>query len=174
MKLPHHIKEEAIGLPIPESATSEPVRVLLIDDDDDEATLTRSLLARIQDIQYKVDWVSTFREGLAAIAREEHDAYLIDQNLGGLTGVELVQAARKAGSLAALIMLTGQRDRVTDMAAMEAGATDFLLKGQTDAALLDRTLRYAITQASIVSGLDRSRNQLAGLVRISGSSSPRD
>jgi putative methionine-R-sulfoxide reductase with GAF domain len=60
-------------------------------------------------------------------------------------------------------MMTGQRDRLTDVAAMNAGATDFLLKGQTDAALLDRTLRYAISQAAVVSALERSRNQMAGL-----------
>jgi putative methionine-R-sulfoxide reductase with GAF domain len=60
-------------------------------------------------------------------------------------------------------MLTGQRDRTTDLAAMNAGATDFLLKGRTDAALLDRSLRYSIFQAAAVSALDRSRNQLAGL-----------
>jgi FixJ family two-component response regulator len=62
-------------------------------------------------------------------------------------------------------MLTGRRDRATDLAAMDAGATDFLLKGGTDAALLDRTLRYAISQAAMVSALEQSRNLMAGLVR---------
>ena len=97
------------------------------------------------------------------IGRDEHDAYLIDHELGGRTGIELVREARETGSLAALIMLTGQRDRTTDLAAMNAGATDFLLKGRTDAALLDRTLRYAITQTAVTSALDHSRNQMAGL-----------
>jgi putative methionine-R-sulfoxide reductase with GAF domain len=63
-------------------------------------------------------------------------------------------------------MLTGHRDRATDLAAMDAGATDFLLKGKTDAALLDRTLRYAISQSAMASALERSRNQLAGLEEI--------
>jgi DNA-binding response OmpR family regulator len=141
----------------------KPVRVLLVDDDRDEASLTKSLLARAQDVVYEMDWVPTFREGVAAIARDEHDAYLIDHQLGIRTGVELVQEARDAGSRAALIMLTGQRDRQTDLAAMKAGASDFLLKGHTDAALLDRTLRYAVTQAAVVSALERSREQLDGL-----------
>jgi CheY-like chemotaxis protein len=142
------------------------IHVLLIDDDKDEASLTRSLLARVEDIRYELDWVPTFLEGLTCIARGEHDAYLIDHQLGGRTGIELVREARQAGSLAALIMLTGIRDRATDLAAMEAGATDFLVKGKTDAALLDRTLRYAISQAALVSTIERSRNQMAGLEEI--------
>jgi FixJ family two-component response regulator len=164
MKLP--FTTESIGLPIWALGTSEPVRVLLIDDDDDEATLTRSLLSRVDDVRYELDWVSTFSEGLESIARAEHDAYLIDHNLGGQTGVDLVREARQAGSLAALIMMTGQRQRATDVAAMKAGATDFLMKGRTDAALLDRTLRYAITQTAVTSALEHSRNQMAGLEQL--------
>jgi FixJ family two-component response regulator len=162
MKLPFRSSASSAS-PIWALGTSAPVRVLLIDDDEDEAKLTRSLLARVTDVPYELDWVATFGEGLTSIARHDHNAYLIDQQLGGRTGTELVREARDAGSLAALIMQTGQRDRSTDLAAMNAGATDFLLKGQTDSALLDRTLRYAIFQAAAVAALEHSRNQMAGL-----------
>jgi FixJ family two-component response regulator len=162
VKLPFEIGDHSIGLPWA-SDDSQPIRVMLIDDDKDEASLTRSLLGHVKDIRYELDWVGSFEEGVDSIARDEHDAFLIDHNLGNRTGIELVRGAREAGSLAALIMLTGQRDRATDIAAMDAGATDFLMKGRTDAALLDRTLRYAITQAAMLAALDRSRNQMAGL-----------
>ena len=162
MKLPFRAPGGSVGLSIGAHGT-DPVRVMLIDDDDDEASLTRTLLGRVSDTRYELEWVPTFSEGLASIGRDEHDAYLIDHELGGRTGIELVREAREAGSLAALIMLTGQRDRTTDLAAMNAGATDFLLKGRTDAALLDRSLRYSIFQAAAVSALERSRNQMAGL-----------
>jgi FixJ family two-component response regulator len=163
MNLLPFLSGSTIGLPIWAMGSAEPVRILLIDDDDDEATLTRSLLGRVEDIRYELDWVATYGEGLAAIADGGHDAYLIDHQLGGRTGIDLVREARSAGSLAALIMMTGQRDRTTDMAAMNAGATDFLMKGRTDAALLDRTLRYAISQSAVVSALEHTHNQMAGL-----------
>jgi len=163
VRLPFRADGGAAGLAIGAMGSTDPVRVLLIDDDDDEAALTRSMLGKVTDIRYTLDWVPTFTEGLASVALNEHDAYLIDHQLGGRTGIELVREARESGSLAALIMLTGQRDRTTDLAAMNAGATDFLLKGKTDAALLDRSLRYSIFQAAAVSALDRSRNQMAGL-----------
>lgn len=165
MNLPF-TSSRVIGLPVWALGAGDPIRVLLIDDDKDEQSLTRSLLARVEDIKYELDWVPTFGQGLASIADAAHDAYLIDHQLGGRTGIELVREARAAGSLAALIVLTVHRDRAIDLAAMEAGATDFLLKGKTDAALLDRTLRYAISQSAIASALERSRNQLAGLEEI--------
>ncbi|MEO8229668.1 MAG: response regulator [Chloroflexota bacterium] len=157
-------EDDSIGLPIG-APEPKPVRVLLIDDDDDEVSLTRSLLAGVEGVRYELHRVATFDEGLASIALDDHDAYLVDHELGGRTGVELVREAREAGSLAALIMLTGRRDRTTDLAAMDAGATDFLLKGATDAGLLDRTLRYAISQAAMVSALEQSRDLMAGLIR---------
>ncbi|MDQ2941037.1 MAG: response regulator [Chloroflexota bacterium] len=165
MNLPFDNEDPSIDLAIKASGNGDPVRVLLIDDDDDEASLTRSLLARVEDVRYELDRVATFDEGLASIARDDHDAYLIDHQLGHRTGVDLVREARQAGSFAALIMLTGQRDRTTDLAAMDAGATDFLVKGLTDAALLDRALRYAISQAAMVSALEHSRDLMAGLIR---------
>ena len=155
-----------LDYPIWTDGPDAPIRVLLVDDDKDEESLTRSLLARVERARYLLDWVPTFGEGLASIAEENHDAYLIDQNLGARTGVELVREARQAGSLAPLIMLTGHRDRATDLAALDAGATDFLVKGRTDAALFDRTIRYSISHAAMVWALDRLRNQMAGLEEI--------
>src|SRR5205085_23207 len=115
-----------------------------IDDDEEEYLITRSLLARANP-GYRLDWASTYGEGLAAVMRGEHDAYLVDYRLGVFTGVELVQAARKSGSRAPLVMLTGSGNRETDSAALEAGASDYLVKGRSDPALIDRTLRYAIS-----------------------------
>ena len=163
MKLPFGPMSGFEAAPKWAMGSGEPVRVLLIDDDRDEATLTRSLLGRVNDVRYELDWVATYAEGIESIAHGEYDAYLIDQQLGSETGSDLVRAARAAGSLAALIMMTGRRDRTTDLASMNAGATDFLMKGRTDAAMLDRTLRYAISQASLAAALDRSREQLACL-----------
>jgi FixJ family two-component response regulator len=154
---------DSIGLPSWALGTSEPVRVLLIDDDDEEASLTKSMLAKVHDIRYELEWVSTFGDGLAAIGRNQHDAYLVDENLGILSGTELVREAREAGSLAALVMMTGQGQRSTDVGAMKAGATSFLTKGQTDVARLDQTLRYAINHSRALAALDRSQNRVAGL-----------
>ncbi len=46
----------------------------------------------------------------------------------------------------ALILMTGQGDKDIDLEAMKAGASDYLIKGQIDVNLLERSIRYAIEQ----------------------------
>jgi DNA-binding NtrC family response regulator len=120
-----------------------PVRVLLIDDDRDEYRLTRHMLSTTSG-DYELDWVATYDEGLAAISEGKHDVYLVDYVLGPGNGLELIRAARARGSRAPFIMLTGYGDRKIDMAALEAGVADYLVKGQIGPELMERAIRYAI------------------------------
>jgi CheY-like chemotaxis protein/putative methionine-R-sulfoxide reductase with GAF domain len=145
---------------------SAPVRLLLVEDDEDDAVILKRTLAKIPDARFDVQWVTNGAAALEALATGWYDATLVDYRLGGSTGVELIREATAAGCMTPLIMLTGQRDRTTDMVAMKAGAADFLVKGHTDATLLDRTLRYAITSARIREELRRGREQILGLEQI--------
>jgi CheY-like chemotaxis protein len=145
---------------------SVPVRLLLVEDDEDDAVLLKRTLAKIPDARFDVQWVTSGAAALDALATGWYDATLVDYHLGGSSGVELVRDATAAGCVTPLIMLTGQRDRTTDMLAMKAGASDFLVKGQTDATTLDRALRYAITSARIREELRRGKEQILGLEQI--------
>lgn len=145
---------------------SAPVRLLLVEDDEDDAVLLKRTLARIPDARFDVQWVTSGAVALDALATGWYDATLVDYNLGGSSGVEFIRDATAAGCVTPLIMLTGQRDRTTDMLAMKAGASDFLVKGQTDATVLDRALRYAITSARIREELRRGKEQILGLEQI--------
>jgi CheY-like chemotaxis protein len=173
------IKLGSLGLHIASRATDErlsegawslhggdPVRLLLVEDDEDDAVILQRTLAKIPDARFEVTWVTSGAAALEALATGWYDATLIDCNLGGTSGVELIRDATAAGCVTPLIMLTGQRDRATDMVAMKAGAADFLEKGRTDATLLDRTLRYTITSARIREELRRGREQILGLEQI--------
>jgi len=145
---------------------SAPVRLLLLEDDEEDAILLKRSLAKIPDARFDVQWVTNGTEALEALATGWYDATFVDYNLGGASGVEFIRDATAAGCVTPLIMMTGQRDRTTDMVAMKAGAADFLVKGQTDPILLDRTLRYAITSARIREELRRGREQILGLEQI--------
>ena len=120
------------------------VRVLLVDDDDDDYRLTRDMLAGVAQPKYELDWANAYESGLEAIGRREHDVYLLDYRLGARDGLELLREALRRGCRAPLILLTGQGDRDIDLAAMSAGAADFLPKSQLSAALLERSIRYAL------------------------------
>jgi signal transduction histidine kinase len=132
-----------------------PVRVLLIDDDRDDYLLTRDLFAEIPGGRYRLDWVSDYDAGLAALCQAEHDVYLLDYRLGEKTGVDLLAQARTQGCAGPVILLTGQNVWEVDLAAMESGAADFLEKGRLDATLLERSIRYTLQQRRHEAELER-------------------
>lgn len=145
---------------------AETIRIMLIDDDEDEFVLLRETLGGSRGTTFEVDWVGSYGEGLQAIRDGRHHAYLVDYRLGALNGVDLVREARASGSHAPLIMLTGEGTVRVDVEAMEAGATDFLEKGKTPPVVLERTIRYAITQAATTEALRRALRQVSGIEQL--------
>lgn len=123
---------------------TERIRVLLVDDDEDDYVLTRDLLAESQGTVFDLEWVDSYDAALMAIAASRHDVYLFDYRLGASNGLELLREAIIRGCSAPIILLTGQGDRLIDIEAMKAGAADYLEKSKIVAPLLERSIRYAI------------------------------
>ena len=138
-----------------------PVRLLLVEDDEDDYVLTRALLADARRTTFELDWISSFEEALEALACGSYDVCLIDYRLGENDGLELLRHARQAGFMAPLILLTGQGDGEIDLAAMRAGAADYLVKGTIDAALLERSIRYSLEQSRTLQALRESEERYA-------------
>ena len=131
------------------------IRVLLVDDDEDDFVLTRDLLTEIAGNSHVLEWVAEFDEALDSICRGTHDVCLIDLRLGARSGVDLLREVRLRGCKGPFIILTGVGQRELDLEAMQAGAADYLEKGQLTAALLERSIRYAIQQEQQASELER-------------------
>lgn len=123
---------------------SSPIQVLLIDDDEDDYILTRDWFFDFQVAGCELEWVSSYEAGLVEIAKRQHDVYLVDYRLGEGNGLELLRVAVASGASAPMILLTGQGERDIDIEAMQAGAADYLEKSQLNAALLERSIRYAL------------------------------
>jgi diguanylate cyclase (GGDEF)-like protein len=122
---------------------NDPVRVLLVEDDEDDYVLTRDLLAEGFGGRVIVEWASTRSAGLDLLTKSLFDVALLDFNLGRETGIDLLREARARGCQTPVIMLTGQDDRATDLEAMHAGAADYLVKGRVTGDMLERAIRYA-------------------------------
>ncbi len=123
---------------------NSPIQVLLIDDDEDDYILTRDWFFEFQVAGCKLEWVSSYEAGLVEIAKHQHDVYLVDYRLGEGNGLELLRVAVALGTTTPMILLTGQGECDIDIEAMQAGAADYLEKSQLNAALLERSIRYAI------------------------------
>jgi len=121
------------------------IRILLIEDDEDDYLILREfLLDQVTHIKFKLDWVQSYQAGLRQILRANHDVYLIDHYLGENSGLDLLKEAVQAGCQAPMIVVTGVSNPEIDQAALMAGATDYLVKDQLNGQLLERSIRYAL------------------------------
>ncbi|GAB4054144.1 two-component system sensor histidine kinase NtrB [Spirosoma litoris] len=141
----------------------ETIRILLIEDDEDDYLLTKALVSVRENASIKLDWVDSYDRGLAAIDKGEYDVYLVDYRLGPYTGIDLIQEAFRMGCRAPMILLTGQDDLTVDQSALELGAADYLVKGRIDAQLLGRSIRYALRQASVLAEVAQKENKYRSL-----------
>jgi signal transduction histidine kinase len=139
----------------PNPTPDRPVRVLLVDDDEDDYVLTREAVAAIPGGGYALDWASDFDTALQKICQGVHDVYLVDFQLGAQTGLDLLSAMREKGCPGPVILLTGLGGPEIDRAAEAAGAADFIEKGHLDPVLLERSIRYTLRQRATELDLER-------------------
>jgi len=124
------------------AASSGPIRLLLVEDDDGDALLVEELF-NISGAYMEIVRASTLaearREDLAEI-----DCVLLDLDLPdaqGLSGLHKLKADRAD---IAVLVLTGLDDERRGMEAVGAGAQDYLVKGQIDGQGLTRAVHYAV------------------------------
>ncbi len=138
------------GTPAPVSVTDTSlsvslIRVLLVEDDEDDYLITRDMLAEQDAGRFELDWCSDYDDALQAVRMQCHDVYLIDYRLGERTGLQLMREGFSDRPPAPVIMLTGQATHEVDLEATALGVTDFLVKQELAAAGLERSIRYAIS-----------------------------
>ena len=144
-----------------------PIKVLLVEDDEDDYLLVKEMLAEAREASYTLDWVAGFDAAREALRRPTFDVGLLDYRLGKGTGLDLLREAVGAGCPAPLILLTGKGDREVDLAAMKAGAADYLPKDRLTADLLERALRYAIKRRQADDAL-RQAQKMEAVGRLAG------
>jgi PAS domain S-box-containing protein len=136
-----------------------PVKVLLIDDEENSFILLRRMATKAPDRQFAMDWAATYAEGLKILERQQHDVCLLDYRLGAETGLDLLREAVKRGIETPIIILTGSDDPRVDLEATELGASDFLLKDSLNPVILERVIRYAIQHAATLKALKKSNER---------------
>lgn len=131
---------------------TETIKILYVDDDQDDFFLVYSLLKKIPETNYELKGANSLEEALS-ILDMGFDVYLVDYRLGKDTGLELIQEIKSIQKHAPVIMLTGMNSENIDREALTLGASDYLIKGEFDAQTLDRTVRYAIRDSQLMESL---------------------
>lgn len=129
------------------------IDILLIDDDEDDFVIVKDFLSDIKTTHFNVQWESDFDKALDYIHQQCFDIYLIDFRLGEMNGLELLKKAVTINRGKPVIMLTGQGEPEVDYEAMQIGAADYLVKDAIDAQSIERSIRYALSNAHAMSKL---------------------
>jgi two-component system cell cycle response regulator len=141
-------------------------KILIIEDDRLQFRVTERLLAGARMARFTVDWAQTFEDGLSRLLTGDYAACLLDYQLGARDGLMLLHEVRAARCDTPVIFLTADSSEHVDEAAMQSGASDYLVKGEITSRMLERSIRYSLKLAGVMRELRQlaTRDALTGLL----------
>jgi putative nucleotidyltransferase with HDIG domain len=135
-------------------------RILIVDD---EAAVCALLSERLGPAGFDCQTSSSGEHALELLASQAFDAIISDLNMPGISGLELLESARKKHPLAAFLMVTGVNDLSVAIQAMKQGADDYLVKPfQFDVVLA--SVRRALETKDMAKQLENYRHHLEEMV----------
>lgn len=137
------------------------IRVLLLEDSEEDASVARSVLSRSRRSAYLVDHTTTVEQALQSIATRPYDVCLVDMLLAGeQSGMDFVRASTAAGYEGPCIILTATEDPEIEKNAIHGGAAEYLLKSQLDPEVLDRVIRHAVQRQQDIAAIKQAEDSL--------------
>jgi DNA-binding NtrC family response regulator len=120
------------------------MRVLLIEDNEDDVHFIREMLAERKSVGIELEWTDQLGKGVTRLAEDKIDVVLLDLSLPdshGMATFDRVQAHRPN---VPIVVLTGLDDEGMAVQAVRKGAQDYLVKTRLDSDRLVRAIRYAV------------------------------
>jgi len=125
------------------------IHVLLVEDDDGDAGLVQAALLQSREAQFEVTWVKSINQAQQCLLNCYFDALLLDLSLPDSYGIATLHRIRQLSGLIPVIILTGSGDTDFALTALEAGASDYMIKSDFGSDGLTRAIRYALLRADM-------------------------
>ncbi len=138
---------------------AEIIRILLVEDNPGDARLLREELSESLTAAFAVTHVLRLDAGLALLRERAFDLILLDLHLPDSRGFDTFARASENARGVPIVVLSGLNDQTVGIQAVHQGAQDYLIKGQTPAGLLERTIRYAIERSQSSGALRESEER---------------
>ena len=132
--------------------TKTQIKILLIEDNPADVLLLKESLSSDHQVDFQVTLVEHLKHGLEKLAEQNFDALLLDLGLPDSQGLDTFETAHAQFPNIPIIVLSGTTDDRIALQAVQAGAQDYLVKGEVGWSLAPRAIRYAI---------ERNQSQLA-------------
>jgi two-component system, NarL family, sensor histidine kinase UhpB len=142
---------------------TQSLRILIVEDNPGDAFLCKELLLEIGLSSKNIEEVSTLSECVESVQNNAFDVILLDLFLPDSQGKSTFDGVRSVSSSAAIIVLSGLTDYDVSMYAVQEGAQDFLVKGEFDASLLEKTIVYSIERLKQMTLLETTQRQYRDL-----------
>jgi diguanylate cyclase (GGDEF)-like protein len=122
-----------------------PRRILVVEDGPEYAALIEQMLVESFGSGLVVAYGETVAAAVSVLVEQSSiDCVLLDLSLPDAAGLEALEVVLAVAPEAPVVVLTGKEDEALALQAVQEGAQDYLPKKGTDAALLARSVRYAI------------------------------
>ena len=128
---------------------SDELKILVIDDSDDDCMFYRRTLRRNTQARYTVSEAKEGNAGLEQLARAEPDCVLLDYSLPGYNGVDVLKQIRARHPFVPVVMLTGQGNEGIAVTAMQEGAQDYICKSAITSESLNHAIRMAMDHCAL-------------------------
>jgi len=146
------------------AAQSDVLEILLIEDNPGDVVLIRAMVAETHANDVVMTHTATLAGALALLDEHRYAAILTDLNLPDSDGIDTLHRIVGSGVEAPVIVLTHCEDDPAAIEMVKLGAQDYLVKGQSDGALILKTVRYAIERKLA----DQHMNYLSHYDRLTG------
>lgn len=133
-------------------------RVLLVEDDSDDADFLRLSLGKYTD-SVDITHKSLIGDAVTVLEDERFDVVLLDLNLPDARGSQCVEKIHEADELVPIVVLSGHDDEDFAVEILNQGVQDYLVKWEGDGRIILRAIRYAIERK-------RAENKVNYLARL--------
>ena len=142
------------------------MNILLIEDNPEDARLIKEYLTPVDEGSFDVTVAERLDSGIELLRERSFDVVLLDLTLPDSAGLATFEKVRDQALMVPVIVLTGLDDKATGLAAVKAGAQDYLLKGEVDGPVLVRALKYSLERSYLESQILLSNQTLEERVEL--------
>jgi len=150
-----------------------PFRILLVEDNPGDVRLIKQILSEAPGLRFEMTVAGRVAEALEKLEKQSFDVILLDLSLPDSQGLDTFHTVYARAPEVPIVVLTGLADETAGVRAVQAGAEDYLIKGQCDSELLVRSIRYAMVRheklrATLRDGEKFQRGRVVGFIGAKG------